>query len=97
MARQLDRDQEMSPTKNKTTAAADLSEGMVKELVEHLERNIRVGADHPARLFSLPPGATVRFITQTGGHRSGCLRATRRASPISGSITPPRKRHHPAR
>ena len=36
---QLDRDQQLSPTNNKTTAAIDLSEVMVKELSEHLERH----------------------------------------------------------
>jgi hypothetical protein len=49
LALQLDRDHQLSPTKNKTTEASDLSEAMVKELNEHLERNGLVSAD-PARL-----------------------------------------------
>lgn len=52
MAFQLDRDQQLSPTKTKTSGAIDLSEAMVKELSEHLKRNELVGADPSTLIFS---------------------------------------------
>ncbi len=52
VAVQLDRDQQLSPTKNKTSGAIDLSAAMVKELSEHLERNGLVGADPATLIFS---------------------------------------------
>ena len=49
---QLDRDQQLSPTKNKTSGAIDLSDAMVAELPEHLERNGLVGAGPSTLIFS---------------------------------------------
>jgi hypothetical protein len=49
---QLDRNQELSPTKNKALGAIDLSEAMVKELTEHLERKGLLGAGPVTLSFS---------------------------------------------
>ena len=76
VALQLDRDQELSPTKNKTFGAIDLSEAMVKELTEHLDRNGLVGADPSTLIFSMPSG-TALFITRTGALGSGRRRVER--------------------
>ena len=51
VALQQDRDQQFSPTKNKTSGAIDLTEAMVKQLSEHLKRNGLVGAD-PSTVIS---------------------------------------------
>ena len=75
---QLDRDQKLCPTKNKTSGAIDLSAAMVKELTEHLERN-GLSVPTPARLSFPPPSGTALFIIRTGGPGSGCRRASRRA------------------
>jgi integrase len=56
VALQLDRDQQLSPTKNKASGAIDLSEAMVKELSEHLERSGLVGADPSTLIFSTAKG-----------------------------------------
>ncbi len=52
VALQLDRDQQLSPTKNKTSGAIDLSDAMVEELSEHLKRSGLVGAGSSTLNFS---------------------------------------------
>jgi integrase len=65
VALQLDRDQELSPTKNRTAGAIDLSQAMVKELTEHLDRNGLVGAD-PSTLVFPPRSGTALFLLELG-------------------------------
>jgi integrase len=56
VALQLDRDQQLSPTKNKASGTIDLSEATVAGRSEHLERNGLVGGDPTTLIFSTAKG-----------------------------------------